>query len=38
MLFTEKGKIVDRGYHSCALESTGCKLQYEPDLFSGACS
>ena len=34
MLFTEKAKIVDRGYQSFALESTGCKLQYEPSLFS----
>ena len=38
MLFTEKAKIVDRGYQSCALESTDCKLQYEPYLFSVACS
>ena len=33
MLFTEKAKIVDRGYQSCSLESTGCKLQYEPYFF-----
>ena len=38
MLFTEKAKIIDRGYQSCALESTGGKLQYEPYLFSVACS
>ena len=38
MLFTEKAKIIDRGYQSCARESTGCKLQYEPYLFSLACS
>ena len=38
MLFTDKAKIVDRGYQSCALESTGCKLQYEPYLSSVACS
>ena len=24
MWFTDKAKIVDRGYKSCALESTGC--------------
>ena len=29
MSFTDKAKIIDRGYKSCALESTGCKLQYE---------
>ena len=33
-----KSEIIDRGYRSCALESTGCKLQYEPYLFSVACS
>ena len=38
MSFTEKAKIVDRGYKSCALENTGCKLQYEPYLFSVVCS
>ena len=38
MLFTEKAKIFDRGYQSWALESTGCKLQYEPYLFSAAGS
>ena len=38
MSFTDKAKIVDRGYKSCALESTGCKLQFEPDLFSVVCS
>ena len=38
MLFTEKAKIVDRGYQSCALEITGCMLEYEPYLFSTACS
>ena len=34
MSFTDKAKIIDRGYKSCALESTGYKLQYEPYLFS----
>ena len=38
MSFTDKAKIIDRGYKSCALESTGCKLQYEPYLFSVVCS
>ena len=38
MLFTEKAKIIDRDYQSRSLESTGCKLQYEPYLFSVACS
>ena len=38
MLFTEKAKIIDRGYQSCALEGTGCNLQYESYLFSVACS
>ena len=38
MLFTEKAKIIDRGYQSRALESTGCKLQYKPYLFSVAGS
>ena len=38
MLLAEKAKIIDRGYQSCALEGTGCKLQYEPYLFSVACS
>ena len=38
MSFTDKAKVVDRGYQSCALESTGCKLQYEPYLFSVVCS
>ena len=33
MLFTEKGKIVDRGSTCSAPESTVCKLQYEPFLF-----
>ena len=37
MLFTKKAKIVDRGYQSCALERTSCKLQYEPYLSSVAC-
>ena len=38
MLFTEKAKIIDRVYQSCELEGTGCKLQYEPYIFSVACS
>ena len=38
ILFTEKAKIIYGGYQSCALESTGCKPQYEPYLFSVACS
>ena len=38
IIFTEKAKIIDRGYRSCPLESTGCKLQHEPYLFSVACS
>ena len=38
MSLTNKAKIVDRGYKSCALESSGCKLQYEPYLFSVVCS
>ena len=38
MSFTDKAKTVDRGYKSCAHESTGCKLQYEPYLFSVVCS
>ena len=38
MSFTDKVKIVDRGYKNCALESTGCKLQYERYLFSVVCS
>ena len=38
MSFTEKAKIVHRDYQSFALENTGCKLQYEPYLFSVVCS
>ena len=38
MLFTVKAKIVDRGYQSCVLENTGCKLQYDTYLISVACS
>ena len=38
MLFTEKAKIVDRGSLCSALETTGSKLQYEPNLFSVAYS
>ena len=38
MLFIEKAKIIDRDCQSCALESIGCKLQYEHYLFSVACS
>ena len=38
MLVTEKAKVVERDYQSCALRITGCKLQYEPDLFSAAYS
>ena len=38
MSFAEKAKIVDRGSLCSALESTGSKLQYEPYLFSIACS
>ena len=34
MLFTEKAKIVDRGFQTCALESTGSKLHHDPYLFS----
>ena len=36
--YTEKAKIVDRGSLCSAYESTGSKLQYEPYLFSIACS
>ena len=36
--FTEKAKIVDRGSICSTPESTGSKLQYEPYLFSVACS
>ena len=38
MLFTEKARIVDRGFQSCALQSTGCKLHHELYLSSVACS
>ena len=37
-LYTEKAKIVDRVFLCSAHESTGSKLQYEPYLFSVACS
>ena len=36
--FTAKAKIDDRGSLSSTPESTGCKLQYDPYLFSVACS
>ena len=36
--FTEKAKIVDKGSLCSALESTGCKLESEPCLFSVECS
>ena len=36
--FTEKAKIVDRGSISSVPENTGSKPQYEPFLFSVACS
>ena len=36
--FNEKAKIAVRGSLCSALESTGSKLQYEPSLFSVACS
>ena len=36
--FTEKAEIVDRGSLSSAPESTGSNLQYEPSLYSVACS
>ena len=35
---TEKDKIVDRGSLCSEPESTGCKLQYDPYLFSVGCS
>ena len=38
MLYTEKAKIIDRGSICSAPESTGSKLQFEPYLFSVACS
>ena len=34
----EKAKIVDRGSLCKAPESTGSKVQYDPYLFSVACS
>ena len=34
-LFTEKGKIIDRGSIRSAPDSTVSKLQHEPLLFSG---
>ena len=36
--YTEKVKIVDRGYLYSAHESTGSKLQHEPYLYCVACS
>ena len=36
--FTENAKIVDRGALCSEPESTGCKLQYDPDHFSVPCS
>ena len=38
MSFTEKTKIVNRGYICSASESTCSKLQYGPHLISVACS
>ena len=38
MSSNEKAKIVDRGSLCSEPESTGCKLQYDPDPFSVACS
>ena len=37
-MFTEKAKIVDSGSLCSTRETTGSKLQYEPCLFSVACS
>ena len=36
--FNDKAKIVERGSICNATESTGSKVQYEPYLFSVACS
>ena len=36
--FTEKAKIIDRGSICSVPENTGSKPQYEPFLFSVACS
>ena len=36
--YTEKAMIVDRAYICKARDSTGSKLQYDPDLISVACS
>ena len=36
--FTENAKIVYRGSICIEPENTGCKLQYDPYLFSVACS
>ena len=36
--FAEKPKIVDRGSSGSAPDNTGSKPQYEPFLFSVACS
>ena len=36
--FTEKSKIVDSGSICSAPDSTGSKVQYEPQLFSVACT
>ena len=33
MLFTEKAKIVDRGYQTCALESTGVSFNMNLIFF-----
>ena len=38
MLYTDKAKIIDRGSICSAPEITGSKLQFEPYLFSVACS
>ena len=36
--FTEKANIIDKGSQCSTLESTGCKLESEPCLFSVECS
>ena len=36
--FTEKANVVDKGSICSTTESTGSNLQYEPFLFSVACS
>ena len=38
MLYTEKAKIFDRGSICSTPERTGSKLQFQPYLFSVACS